>query len=353
MAPETSEGLPLLRALTAALRHRRLLLGLTFAVAFAVGVYTFFQPRTYSSSATFMPQAPAGKLSQFSGLAAQFGVTVPGAEPGSSPAFYGALVQSREVLRAAVRTVYPVRIDGVERKVTLVEWYDPPGETPAAREEAAMLSLQRAMRVTTDVETGTVAVRVRTRSPGLSHQVTSRVMALVGEFNLQRRQSQAGAERRFVEGRVKDAKERLNAAEDRLQQFMQRNRDFRSSPQLMFESERLAREVTAQSQLYSVLTQSYEQARIDEVRNTPVITLVDPPHLPARPDPRWLVVKVLLGALAGLFIGLFVALWREFMSRSEEAPDATVEEFRRLREEAFLGLRQTAGRLTRAVRSPK
>ena len=109
---------------------------------------------------------------------------------------------------------------------------------------------------------------------------------MVSHFNLLTRQTRAGAERRFVEARLQEAADSLRLVENRHKAFLQANRDFRNSPQLKFENDRLERDVQFQQQLYTSLAQSFEQARIDEVRNTPVITVLEPPDLPASPDPR-------------------------------------------------------------------
>src|SRR2546428_650042 len=98
-------------------------------------------------------------------------------------------------------------------------------------------------------------------------------LALVNTFNLERRQSRAAQEKRFVETRRTEARDELQVAEDRLKSFLERNRDYRNSPQLVFDQERLAREVALRQQLLTSLSQAYEQARIDEVRDTPVITV--------------------------------------------------------------------------------
>lgn len=81
---------------------------------------------------------------------------------------------------------------------------------------------------------------------------------------------------------------------------------------LTFQEDRLSREVSRQQQLYSTLSQAYEQAKIEEVRDTPVFTLVDEPELPARPNPRFLVLKLPLALIVGGIIGLFLGLVREF-----------------------------------------
>jgi uncharacterized protein involved in exopolysaccharide biosynthesis len=348
VSPETN-GIPLLSVVNPVLRHRRLVAGLAFAAGALMALITLLQPRTYTSSAIFMPQALKGQLSQLGGLAAQFGVAVPH-EPTASPAFYASLLQSREILRGTLETSYNLPIDREVGKMTLVRWYDPPGETEAERIESGMLMLRRDMRVTTDAETGTVEARLRSRSPELARQVVQELVTRLSRFNLETRQSQAAAERKFTELQSKEAGERLQAAEERLEAFLQRNRDFRSSPQLAFENDRLTRVVSMRQELYTSLVHALEQARIDEVRDTPVLTIIDPPNLPARPDRRWLLVKAMLGVLAGALAGVFIALAREYTRAGSAVAGLEAEEFRALREEALHGVRRTAAVIGRALR---
>jgi uncharacterized protein involved in exopolysaccharide biosynthesis len=314
--PRDTDGFPLRRTLDTIWRRRRLMGTLALVLAVITALVTLVLPRTYTSITTFMPQASQGKFAQLSGLAAEFGFNVQANEPAASPSFYAFLLQSRELLRSAVRTPYDLPAKGATRRGSLVEWYHPAGDTPAQREEAAIERLRRDLRAATDAESGTVQLKVRNRSPRLAFEITSRLMELVSDFNLQKRQSQAAAERRFVEVQVKEAGGRLQQAEDRLKTFLQQNREYRTSPQLLFEYDRLFRAVTMQQQVYSSLAQAFEQARIDEVRNTPVLTLVDPPNLPAEPDRRWLLAKALLAALLGTMIGAFVALIGDFLGRT-------------------------------------
>ena len=70
-------------------------------------------------------------------------------------------------------------------------------------------------------------------------------------------------------------------------------------PELNFQQERLQRQVQLQQQLYTTLSQSFEQAKIEEVRDTPVITVVEPPEAPVRPDPRGLVRNAFLTIILG------------------------------------------------------
>ena len=78
-------------------------------------------------------------------------------------------------------------------------------------------------------------------------------------FNLNNRQQQAGAERAFIEKRLADAQSQLSNAENNLQAFLTENRDFRSSPTLQLEFDRLNRTVASRQSLYNSLAASYEQ----------------------------------------------------------------------------------------------
>ena len=309
--PQADEDLTLVGLLRFLLLHRRLVLGTGLLAFLLISIVAFLSARTYTSTARFMPQASEGALSRLSGLAATFGVSVPLTDPGSSPAFYADLLQSRDILRRTVETRYAFAARGDSLRGTLIQLLRARGDSPAARRDAAAKKLLENVDVTVGRETGTVDLDVTMRWPELSRQVAARMIELVSDFNLNRRQTKAGAERRFVESRVAEARDSLRVAEARFQGFLQRNREYRNSPPLLFEYDRLQREVNMQQQVYTSLAQSYEAARIDEVRNTPVITLMEPPDLPAKPNARLALLKGLLAGVLGLALGALVAAVRQ------------------------------------------
>ena len=69
----------------------------------------------------------------------------------------------------------------------------------------------------------------------------------------------------------------------------------------------LQREVMLRQSVLTTLVQSYEQARISEVRDTPVITVLYTPFVPAGPDDLRLELVVALGLLAGGMAGIIFA----------------------------------------------
>jgi uncharacterized protein involved in exopolysaccharide biosynthesis len=55
--------------------------------------------------------------------------------------------------------------------------------------------------------------------------------------------------------------------------------------------------VQNKQQVFQTLSQAVEQARIDEVRDTPVLSIIEPPTIPPVRDSRGLALK-LIAALA-------------------------------------------------------
>ena len=306
------------------LRHLRLILGGLLLGCLIATVVWLVRADEFAASSRFRPQGDEGDASRLAGLAAQFGIAVGGfGGKSESPDFYVELLHSEALLRQAVRTKYPMPSGAV----TLIDVLDPGGDTEQERERAAIDELRDA-RVTATVgpKSGLVLLKVSMPNEKLAEAVNRRLLELVNQFNLETRQSQASAERQFVEKRFREAEKELTNAENAQRRFLESNRRDQSSPQLGFEEGQLRRRVDLNQQLYTTLAQAFEQARIDEVRNTPVITIVDPPEGSIRPAHPGLPVQLAIGGMAGFTVALVLALILEFLARQRAASPREYDE---------------------------
>jgi uncharacterized protein involved in exopolysaccharide biosynthesis len=278
-------------------------------VAIIAAIVAFASQRTFTSTVSFYPESRRGS-GGINSLSQQFGISLPGSDAGQSLQFYVALVGSREILSRLVMESLPTITPQGRGAKPLWELLELRQKSVAERVEAGVDALRLIIRPIPNLTTGIVRVDVTTRSPGLSQALAQRTIDLINEFNLQKRQSQGASERRFAEGRLAEMAASLRAAEQQLEDFEQRNAEYGRSPQLRIEHQRLANNLAAKQMLHTTLAQSYEQARMEEVRDTPVITVLERPVVPVRPNSRRALQKMMLGFIGGVMFGIFLAFVR-------------------------------------------
>lgn len=303
-------------AATMLLRNARMIVGVALLVAGAATVALMLLDRQYASHATIAPEGSDMSAGPLGGLAAQFGIALPMGGSEQSVDFYARLLKSRQLLEAAGLSTYRFAEKEGERmrEGTLLTLYGIEGDSERERIQKLVDRLGQDVQVSTDVRANLLEVSARAPWPQLAEGLNRRLLELMSEFNLEHRQSTAEAERLFIEGRLSEAREEMNAAETRLRRFREQNRRLGASPELEMEAQRLERELDLRQEVYTSLAQSYEQVRIDEVRNTPVFTVVDPPERSARPT-RGLVSTLIVALILGTVAGVLAALWRESLRR--------------------------------------
>ena len=78
-------------------------------------------------------------------------------------------------------------------------------------------------------------------------------------------------------------KQDLTKAENTLKEFREKNRQV-LSPQLLLEQERLIRDVQINATIYTELRKQFELVKIEEVKNIPIINIMDTARAPAKKD---------------------------------------------------------------------
>ena len=310
----------------AALRKNiRLVVALPVAFATLMGTQSLLKARTFVARAAFVSSETSnatGSLGALSSVATQLGVPGLAALAGgggtgnSSPGFYADLLVSNSLLHAIVTARYEAPADGpYEGRAfsgTLVDYYDPKGLTAIDREISVMKQFAaQNLVVAADRTTGIIRIEVRTKNRILSGLLARRMLDLVNEFNLKRRQTQQGAERDFDAKRAAAALDSLRAAEGALAAFRTTNIDFSHSPSLTNHEAELQRHITLAQQVYTTIAQRFEIASVEAVRNTPVVTVLDAPEGMVEARPRYTVAFTVGAFLVGLLLASAIAFRRE------------------------------------------
>jgi uncharacterized protein involved in exopolysaccharide biosynthesis len=292
-------------------QNRWLLIALPLTLGLIAGVWSFTRPRTYTATAAFAAQS-GGTPFAATGLAAQLGLGI-GSPGGEGPAYYAEVIKSSAVLRAvadsSIQTAAGVATVAAVMGVT---------ESDVERRRSLTAeSLRGMIRTSPSRETGIVRVDVTAADPNAAAQLGAHLLAELIEFNLTQRQTQAARERAFAGRQLSEARAQVRAAEGLLADFLVRNRQYQSSPQLAVEYERLQRTINERQQVASSLMQAYDQARLEEVRNIPRIAVLEPPLPPLRGNSRGTPKKALAGMLAGLVLAIGFVLGREYFRAAQ------------------------------------
>jgi len=345
------------------LARNKTLIVRTVLVFTLIGVtYALLAPEEFTSEARVVREAQTEGGSLPSGVGALSGLAggaisgiLGGASSGLTPAAFPEVLKSREVRLAVVRDTF--RFPDAKRPMTFVDYVNrppsvlgqvlnytlwlpwtlksalgeassglpaPAGTTeagepliPSEEEDEALEAIGDRVTTSVDQETGLMTISV---TAGGSRLASSLAKSFLDHFTTRVRtiRTEKVRERlQFVEGRFQEAEKELEAAEDQLAQFLERNQN-PTTATLQFRRDRLQRQVSFKEQLYSELQSQLTQTRLDLQRRQPVVTVVEEPVAPVNRSAPQRTLIVLLNVILGGILGVVLAFLRAFLQRTGE-----------------------------------
>jgi uncharacterized protein involved in exopolysaccharide biosynthesis len=299
------------------------------------GLITFLIPPTYTSVTTFVTAGQrdlTSSLGNFANFATQLGVGIP-SNPTTSPQFYGDVLRSREVMAEVLNTrMADPRSNRSADSVSLVDLYAKQKGTPARRADDAITTLTHESSVSVNPRTNIIELRVSSRYPTTAAFAARQFVAALNRFNLETRQSEARRRRVFVGDRLKEAQDSLARAERVQQDFLLTNRgDLRGAPTLEAQYERIQRQIQIYQDLYTNFRREFETARVDEVNDTPVITIIDTAAVPLKTSAPHRSLTAIAGAMLGILIAIAILLVQGYLERLRRHRPGDYDQFRELR----------------------
>ncbi|MBK8006564.1 MAG: hypothetical protein IPK12_22460 [Gemmatimonadetes bacterium] len=160
----------------------RLIAGTAAAAGVVALATTFVLSSQWTAKTSFLPVSnAAGAVSSALGsLAGDLGITLPGGATTDGPEFYLALIKSRPIIDAVLRTRYAVGGDSL----TLLEVLDAGGSTDAQRRERARDDLLDRLGASSDRTTRIVSLAIRAPDPQLAAAVANRFVELANRLSL-------------------------------------------------------------------------------------------------------------------------------------------------------------------------
>lgn len=327
MAQQVLEGLRLLMYRSVSLndlpsalfRARGRSLAIIVLPILAAAVAALTLPRWYQSGATLTIEAGTTPIPQGSviGLASQLGLAATDAS--RSPQFYADLLGSRVLLEHVLSAQFPLGPSG--RLQNLEDFWDNGRPSTPRLHDRAIGKLQDHLGVSANTRTGVITFTLEGPSQAVAKLMADTALAALNDLVVSIRHKHAAAERQFTEERWKVLRDSLTAREETLRRFYERNRQI-TSPELQFEELRLRREVERVQTVYAQIGAQLEQARIQEVRDIPVISVIDPPIEPIRkaaPKTRLLLITA---AILGTAVAIILTLVQMALEGLRQQPEA-------------------------------
>ncbi len=222
---------------------------------------------------------------------------------------------------------------------------------------------------------GLVSMTIEDRDPVVAAAMVNRAIDLLDRFNAEQRMTKGHRARLFIDGELVRAERDLRAAEDALEAYQTATKIVALSPQaesavsaganlmarkmeveielgmkqsvlregneelrrlrselgeidrklgefpaLGLEAARLVRDLKVREQVYTYLRTEYEQARIQEERDTPSLTVVDRAEPPIKGDrPKRKLITLTAASVAGVVsvLGALVVAWIDFLPEDD------------------------------------
>ncbi len=294
----------------------------TITCIIAIIYVQFIAQPVYTATAKIIPSVGGGSSSNLRGLAAQFGVSVPGGEETNptSSWVYPEIIQSRTLARVVLKRNFSTEKFGPDQPMLKILTYSEkePVFGPDTLEKMAVKALLEKINVSKDRKSSILTLEVSASEPQFAADIISALIEELDKHQQKFKSSRVSEKRQFIAGRIEEVQVDLEKAEETLKQFRYRNRQIQNSPSLLLEQERLSREVQVVIGVFTTLKQEHELAKIQEVEEATVVHVLDPPEAPlerSKPKKRETVV---LAGLLGIGLGVGLVFVREYWKNSSE-----------------------------------
>ncbi len=375
--PPPEDEITLMELIVTLSRGRGLIVLSVVGIGLLGVLYSVATPSRYTAESKVIREAGEGGggsslPSGIGGIAGGLGIDIGGGgSVGLSPASYPEIATSREVRLAVARDTF--YFPSLERRTTFVDYVNrPPGTLdqilsytvylpwtvkgalgsligsgqgkrsagtdstgtliyPTEEEERAISALSGMVSASVSESgaleggSGLMTISASSGNPKLSARLNERFIEHLRTRVRELQTEKTRRNLRFVEKRFEEVKQELDAAENRLVQFLERNKGVLaagSKPQLESRRERLRREVGFKEQLYSQMQKQVTQTRLQLQKEQPVVTIAEKPVPPAVPSAPNRTLNVVLSLFLGGLFGVGATFFRSAIQSREDDDEA-------------------------------
>ena len=255
----------------------------SFTILFTLigGSLPFFLTKYYNADISLYPAKRdlSNGLGQFQALAANLGIN---SQNNDQSFNIPDVVKSRRIASKAIERKWSA-VNG--ESIGLISlwglntspWYSLSEKeyNPTIVFEKAIKKFEDHVKVYEDPISGLIKITTTFQDPIIAAEVANFIGNQVELYIQKENSAQSTKEKLFISDRLFIVKNELENAELELKSFKEKNRGYEDSPELLMFFSQLFREVEAKQQVYLTLQQQLELARINEVKQSPILHVLD------------------------------------------------------------------------------
>ena len=265
----------------------------------------FFYKPVYSAKTKFI-SSTTSKGSNLSGIASQFGFNLSNVQP-DQIWVYDDILKSRTLASKLILRRFETKSS--KSKNLLSEILNIDNSTVLIDKLISMIDVSK------NKSTGVYTASISSSDPLLSYGLINALMLELEDHQKSYNLKKSNDTKKFIEERIFDTEKELTLAEEKLKNFNVRNRRIEGSPNLQQEQQRIFRDVSVLTGVFTSLKQQLENAKIETVKESDHFVTLDPSHIPLYPsNSKKKTLFYILGL--GLAIGFVIAIFIDFLSKS-------------------------------------
>ena len=288
-------------------KSKRFIFSTTLLLMFLGIGLSFLFPKFYTAEISLYPAKKdlMQGLGQFQSLAMNLGMN---SQQNDQDFNIPDVVKSRLI---ANKTMNQTWLTKSGSKITLIELWDmhlpiwnkifrSKTNDLAHIQERAIKRFNNYINVNEDRLSGLITITASFEDPVIAASIANFIGNQVQAYIQKENSAQSTKEKLFISERLAIVKSELEISESELKDFKERNRSYEESPELFMVFSRLFREVEAKKEVYLTLQKQLELARINEVKQTPILHILDHAVSPTRKSSPNRLLFLITFAFAGL-----------------------------------------------------
>jgi uncharacterized protein involved in exopolysaccharide biosynthesis len=284
-----------------------------FSIITLVSVFFIIRP-VYTSTAKVLPIGDNnGSFSDMAGMASQLGLSMPMNFNNEIPwdEMFPEIIKSEKLAKEVLIKNFTSRKYGENQSLfSIIEReYKLKNKTENFLENMIIHEFNKMIRVSKSRLSPIVTIELDFFEPQVSAEILDKVVEISGKTQVKIKLKQISEKRQFIEERISEVMNALKKAEIDLKEFKESNRRADSSPSLKLDESRLEREVSLQTTLYMTLKSQYENVKIEEVKESAMIQVIDGPIVPFRvtsPKKTLSVIFTFIFTFLGVFFIFYI-----------------------------------------------